>query len=340
MPLHSREYRLGASEATSNLVRGTSTAPVPGPRQVLIQVGAASLNYRDLLTVMDIESSRNGLIPLSDGAGTVVALGAGTSRWQEGDRVSPNFFPDWTGGAFSLSYLAKALGGGTTDGVLSDYIVADEDSLVRVPDHLSLAEAATLPCAGVTAWHALFGRGGLKAGDTVLVQGTGGVAMFSLQLASAHGARVIVTSSSDEKLERAKALGAWKTINYSASPEWDVETLRLTDGRGVDHILELGGPETYDRSIRAVGAGGRISQIGVLSGFTSQPNISPLQYKNASIHGICVGSREHFERLNAFLTSHQIKPVIDQSFGFEEVPQAYRLLKSAGHFGKLVIEFN
>jgi NADPH:quinone reductase-like Zn-dependent oxidoreductase len=339
MPLQPRNYRIGVSETTYNLVRGTSSAPTPGPSQVLIQVGAASLNYRDLLTVMDIGSSRNGLIPLSDGAGTVVALGAGASRWQEGDRVSPNFFPDWTGGAFSLSYLGKALGGGTTDGVLNDYILADEDSLVRVPDHLTLAEAATLPCAGLTAWHALFERGGLKAGETVLVQGTGGVAVFGLQLASAHGARVIVTSSSDEKLERAKTLGAWKTINYAATPEWDVETLSLTDGRGVDHILELGGPDTYDRSIRAVAAGGRIAQIGVLSGFTSQPNISPLQYKNASIHGICVGSREHFERLNAFMESHQIKPVIDQSFGFEQVPQAFQILKSAGHFGKLVIEF-
>jgi NADPH:quinone reductase-like Zn-dependent oxidoreductase len=340
MPLQSRDYRLGASGVTSNLVRGTSAAPAPGPRQVLIQVGAASLNYRDLLTVMDISSSRKDLIPMSDGAGTIVALGAGASRWQEGDRVSPNFFPDWTGGAFSLSYLAKALGGGTTDGVLSDYIVADEDSLVRVPDHLTLAEAATLPCAGLTAWHALFERGGLKPGATVLVQGTGGVAMFGLQLASAHGARVIVTSSSDEKLERAKALGAWKTINYAVSPEWDVEVLTLTEGRGADHILELGGPNTYDRSIRAVAAGGRIAQIGVLSGFTSQPNISPLQYKNATIDGICVGSREHFENLNAFMTAHQIKPVLDQRFGFEEVPEAFRILKGAGHFGKLVIEFN
>ena len=156
MPLQSREYRLGVSEATSNLVRSTSSAPAPGPRQVLIQVGAASLNYRDLLTAMDIGSSRKDLIPMSDGAGTVVALGAGASRWREGERVSPNFFPDWIGGAFSMAYLGKALGGGMTDGVLSEYIVADEDSLVRVPDHLTLAEAATLPCAGLTAWHALF----------------------------------------------------------------------------------------------------------------------------------------------------------------------------------------
>jgi NADPH:quinone reductase-like Zn-dependent oxidoreductase len=303
-------------------------------------VGAASLNYRDLLVLLDAKSSREGLIPLSDGAGIVMAVGAEVSRWKAGDRVSPSFFSDWRGGAFSAAYLARALGGGQTDGVLSGTIVSDEGSLVAVAEHLTLAEAATLPCAGVTAWHALFERGALQPGETVLVQGTGGVALFGLQLAHAHGARVIVTSSSDAKLERARALGAWQTINYRARPDWEKVALDITGGKGVDHILELGGPDTYERSIAAIAPGGRIAQIGVLTGFTSRPNIVPLQYKNASIDGICVGSGEHFERLNRFLVAHQIHPVIDQHFGFDEVPAAYERMRSAGHFGKLVIELS
>ncbi len=338
MPLNSRSYHLARSGETNNLVRSNHAVPEPDHHQVLIRIAAASLNYRDLLTQQDITSNRAGLIPLSDGTGTVVAVGSAVSQWKEGDRVSPNFFPDWHGGAFSLTYLAKALGGGQTDGVLSDFIVADASSLVEVASHLTLLEAACLPCAGLTAWHALFERGELKAGDTVLVQGTGGVALFGLQLAAAHGARVIVTSSSDAKLERARNLGAWQTINYRTQPEWDKVVLDLTDGKGVDHILELGGPDTYDRSIAAIAAGGRIAQVGVLTGFALQPNILPLMFKNASINGICVGSVEHFQRLNKFLSDHQIHPVLDQVFDFDDVPEAYDRLKSAAHFGKIVID--
>lgn len=339
MTLNTRNYRLAKSGASLVLARGESAAPAPGPGQVLLRVGAASLNYRDLLVLQDTQKNREGLIPLSDGAGTVVAVGAEVTRWKAGDRVSPNFFPDWHGGAFSTAYHAKALGGGQTDGVLSDYIVADAASLVGVAAHLSLAEAATLPCAGLTAWHALFERGALQADVTVLVQGTGGVAMFGLQLAHAHGARVIVTSSSDAKLERARALGAWQTINYRTQPDWDRAALDFTDGRGVDHILELGGPDTYDQSIAAIAPGGRIAQIGVLTGFVTQPKLRPLMAKNASIHGIYVGSVEHYERLNSFVETHRIHPVIDRQFAFDEAPTAYRHLKAAGHFGKLVIDF-
>jgi len=335
---YSRNYRLARSGGSLALIRGESAVPKPGPRQVLVRVGAVSLNYRDLLTIGDVNSNREGLIPLSDGAGTVVAVGAEASRWNEGDRVSPNFFPDWRGGGFSAAYFAKALGGGRSDGVLADYIVADAASVAAVAPHLTLSEAATFPCAGLTVWHALFERGALQAGETVLVQGTGGVALFGLQLASAHGARVIVTSSSDSKLERARALGAWRTINYRAHPDWEKVALEFTDGRGVDHILELGGPETYNRSIAAVAAGGSIAQIGVLTGFASKPDILPLQLKNASIHGICVGSVEQFERLNRFVATHRIHPVIDRHFAFDEAPAAYEHLKSARHFGKVVID--
>jgi NADPH:quinone reductase-like Zn-dependent oxidoreductase len=338
MTTNARNFHLSSSGSTLSLRRGDSAVPGPGPRQVLIRIAAASLNYRDLLTLQDAGSNRDGLIPLSDGAGTVVAVGSGVTRWKDGDRVSPNFFPAWHGGGFSQAILARALGGGQTDGVLSDLILADEASLVRVPEHLTLAEAATLPCAGLTAWHALFERGALQPGETVLVQGTGGVALFGLQLARAHGARVIVTSSSDAKLERARALGAWQTINYRTHPAWNEAARTLTGGKGVDHILELGGPDTYDRSIAAVAAGGRIAQIGVLTGFAAQPDIRSLQFKNASIHGICVGSVEHFERFNRFLTAHELHPVIDQRFGFDDVPAAYARLTSATHFGKLVVE--
>lgn len=332
-----QSYRLAPNGATHTLRRHEGAAGQPGPGQVLVQIAAASLNYRDLLTLQDTAGNRAGLVPLSDGAGTVLALGSGVTRWKVGDRVSPGFFPAWHDGAFSPAVLAQALGGGQTDGVLSQHIVADEAALVAVPEHLSLAEAATLPCAGVTAWHALFERGALQAGETVLVQGTGGVALFGLQLAVAQGARVIVTSSSDDKLARARALGAWKTINYRKQPAWEQAALDHTQGLGVDHILELGGPDTYERSIAAIAPGGRIAQIGVLSGFVSRPNLVPLQFKNASIHGICVGSVAMYERLNAFVARHGIHPVIDQSFAFDDVPAAYERLQSAAHFGKLVI---
>jgi NADPH:quinone reductase-like Zn-dependent oxidoreductase len=335
----SLSFRLAPSGAAHTLRRHQDARGQPGAGQVLIRVAAASLNYRDLLTLQDTAGNREGLVPLSDAAGTVLAVGAGVTRWKAGDRVSPGFFPAWRDGAFSPAVLAQALGGGQTDGVLSQHIVADEAALVAVPEHLSLAEAATLPCAGVTAWHALFERGALQPGETVLVQGTGGVALFGLQLAVAQGARVIVTSSSDDKLARARELGAWKTINYRTQPSWEQAALDHTQGRGVDHVLELGGPDTYERSIAAIAFGGRIAQIGVLSGFVSRPNLVPLQFKNASIHGICVGSVAMYERLNAFVARHGIHPVIDQRFAFDDAPAAYERLKSAGHFGKLVIDF-
>lgn len=340
MPTTSRHFQLASNGSTLELRRGTRNGLAPQPQQVLIRMGAASLNYRDLLTLQDPASNREGLIPLSDGAGTVVAVGAGVTRWKAGDRVSVNFFPAWISGGLSPAVLATALGGGRTDGMLSEHVLADAGALVPVADHLTLAEAATLPCAAVTAWHALFERGQLQPGETVLVQGTGGVALFGLQLAAAHGAKVIVTSSSDAKLARARALGAWKTINYKTQPAWDAAALDITEGRGVDHILELGGPDTYDRSIAAIAPGGRIAQIGVLTGFASRPNILPLQFKNASIDGICVGSVQHFERLNQFLSAHCIRPVIDKNFAFDDAPAAYAHLQSGSHFGKVVIDLS
>ncbi len=310
-----------------------------GSGQLLLKVNAASLNYRDLLTLRGAASgaARDGLVPLSDAVGTVLAVGEGVQGWQVGDRAIPNFFPGWVDGRFDFAHLQQALGGGNTDGVLSQQLLVHAQSLVKPAAHLSDEEAATLPCAGLTAWHALFERGQVKAGETVLVQGTGGVALFGLQLATAVGARVIVTSSSHAKLERARRLGAWATIHSGDTPEWDQHVMAVTDGKGADHILELGGPDTFDRSIRAVAPGGRIAQIGVLSGFNARPDIQPLQFKNASINGICVGSAAQLQRLNHFMAQHTIHPVIDRVFDFEASPSAYAHLASGQHFGKVVI---
>lgn len=334
----SRQFQLVKSGAALVLERKTSPIPKPGANQVLLRLAAASLNYRDLLTQQDSASTKDGLVPLSDGAGTVMAVGTGVTRWKLGDRVIPNFFPGWVDGAFNPAQLAHAYGGGATGGMLAEHALVDARSLVAVPDFMPLEEAATLPCAGLTAWHALFERGGIQAFDTVLVQGTGGVALFGLQLATAIGAKVIVTSSSDAKLARAKAMGAWQTINYRTQPDWEKVALELTGGRGVDHILELGGPGTYDRSIAAIATGGKIAQIGVLTGFSSQPNILPLQFKNASINGICVGSAAQLQRLTQFMAQHQIHPVIDALFPFDDAPKAYAQLANASHFGKLVVQ--
>lgn len=331
-------YVLAPQGQGFGLSRTEGSIPALGPQQVLIKVAAASLNYRDHLVRLNGSGSREGLIPLSDAAGTIADVGPEVSAWKPGDRISPNFFADWVDGPFLPHHLASTLGGGDKDGVLSSHIIADEESIVAIPEHLTLEEASALPCAGVTAWHALFERGNLQPGETVLVQGTGGVAMFALQMAHAHRAKVIVTSSSDEKLKKARDLGAWQTINYRQTPDWDRVAIELTGGAGVDHILELGGTDTYARSLNAVGFGGRIAQIGVLTGFDAAPEITPMQFKNASIHGICVGSAAQFGRMNRFLERHGIHPVIDRVYGFGEVEQAYQALTTGQHMGKIVIQ--
>lgn len=327
----SRQYRLKHGVP----LLGASAPIVLGANDVQIEIQAASLNYRDLLTLGD--AKQEGLAPLSDCAGTISKIGNDVAHWKVGNRVSVNFFPGWIDGPFSPQAYSTALGGGGTPGVLTETLVVGADSLVAIPKHLSHEAAATLPCAALTAWHALVERGNLIAGETVLIQGTGGVALFGLQIAVAMGAKVIVISSSDDKLARTRPLGVWKTINYKSDPDWEKTVLAMTSGRGVDHVLELGGPETYERSITAVAFGGRIHQIGVLTGFNHQPNTLPLQFKNASIHGICVGSVEMFKRMNAFLELHQIHPVVDRTYSFERAAEAYAHLRSGQHFGKVVI---
>jgi NADPH:quinone reductase-like Zn-dependent oxidoreductase len=320
-------------------VRAEVRKPEPANTEVRIRVEAASLNYRDLL-ILD-RAGQGGFddrVPLCDGAGVVDAIGSEVDRWQVGDRVAASYFRDWVSGPFKASYIGSALGSSTMDGMLAEYVVLPATALVAVPEHLTSIEAATLPCAGVAAWHGLIARAGMGQGDTLLIQGTGGVALFGLQFAAALGTRAVVISSSHEKLGRAKALGASTLINYRDTPDWDLAVMEATGGQGASHILELGGPGTYDRSIRSVASGGKIVQIGVLTGFGPKPDLARLQWENADIIGVTVGSAEHFATMNSFLTEHAIHPIIDRVYGFDEVPEAFAHLRSGSHFGKVVVK--
>ncbi|MCG2627928.1 NAD(P)-dependent alcohol dehydrogenase [Bradyrhizobium sp. WYCCWR 13023] len=333
-----KAYHLNSHAGAGHLVRADVSKPEPANGEVRVRVEAVSLNYRDLL-ILDRagQNEVNGRVPLSDGAGIVDAIGAEVAQWKIGDRVAASFFRDWISGPFKSSYVASSLGGNATDGMLTEYVVLPASALVPVPPHLSSVEAATLPCAGVTAWHGLVTRGGLSKRGTLLVQGTGGVALFGLQFAAALGARAIVISSSDEKLARARTLGGSILINYRNTPDWDIAVMKATSGEGASHILELGGPGTYDRSLRSVASGGKIIQIGVLTGFGPKPDLARLQWENADIIGVTVGSVEHFSAMNRFLTEHAIHPIVDRIYDFEDVPEAYAHLRSGSHFGKVVV---
>ncbi|MGC1780087.1 MAG: NAD(P)-dependent alcohol dehydrogenase [Xanthobacteraceae bacterium] len=312
--------------------------PKPGHRQVLVKVKACSLNFRDLGIVRGSYRMPVGenIIPLSDGAGEVVAVGPGVVRVRPGDRVAGNFFQRWPGGEAMPDAHASALGGGI-DGMLAEYAVLEEDGVVKIPAHLSLEEGATLPCAGVTAWHAMMEHAKLKAGDTILLQGTGGVSIFGLQFAHAVGIRAIITSSSDEKLARAKKLGAAFGINYKTTPDWDKAALEFTGGVGVDHVIEVGGAATLTRSFRAIRVGGKVSLIGGLSGGATELNPGLIFSRRANVQGISVGSTEMFLALNRAVEANTIKPVIDKVFAFADAQAAYKHMASGAHFGKIVI---
>jgi NADPH:quinone reductase-like Zn-dependent oxidoreductase len=298
---------------------------------------AWSLNYRDLMVVRGQYSARLPLplTPLSDGVGHVVDVGEGVTRVKVGDRVTPTFVQKWLCGMPTETTFKSALGAGGL-GLLAELVVLDEQGLVHTPEHLSDEEAATLPCAALTAWHALVTDGNIQPGNTMLTQGTGGVSLFALQLGAIAGARVIITSKSDAKLERAKKLGAAETINYVTTPHWDRVTRELTGDTGVDHVIELGGAGTLPRSMKAVRYGGTISLIGVLTG-GGEANPTPLVMRNIRLHGIFVGSREMFEEMNRAIELHRLRPVIDRVFPFSDAAAAYRQLESAGHFGKICI---
>jgi NADPH:quinone reductase-like Zn-dependent oxidoreductase len=314
--------------------------PMPKPlyRQVLVKVAACSLNYRDLVIARSDYRApvRENVIPLSDGAGEVVEVGPGVLKVKVGDRVAGCFFQRWQGGTASPQVLASALGAGI-DGMLTEYVALEEHGVVKIPAHLSFEEAASLPCAGVTAWNSIVEHGGLIAGQTLLIQGTGGVSIFGLQFARAMGITVIVTSSSDEKLKRAKALGAAHGINYKTTPDWAKAALEFTGGEGVDLVIDVGGAATLGPSLDAIRRGGKVSIIGVLSGPPAQINAGRIFAKRANVQGISVGSTQMFEAMNAAIAANNIKPVIDRVFPFEAAIAAYHHLAAAGHFGKVVI---
>jgi NADPH:quinone reductase-like Zn-dependent oxidoreductase len=333
-----RAYELQDRFGIDSLTVVERPQPRPGPGQVLVRMRAFSLNYRDLMVVKGQYNPklRFPFTPLSDGAGEVAEVGEGVMRVRPGERVATAFMPKWVGGELTEAKGKSALGG-AVPGVLAEYVVLDAEGVVSVPAHLSDEEAATLPCAAVTAWQALVTTGHVKAGDVVLVQGTGGVSLFALQFARLNGARVIATSSSDDKLGRARELGASDGINYKTTPDWDKRARELTGDAGVDHIVEVGGAGTLGRSLKAVRMGGRVSLIGVLTGGSSEVTILPILMKGVCVQGIYVGSREMFEAMNRAIALHQLRPVVDRVFPFDQVKEALRYLESGAHFGKVVI---
>ena len=314
------------------------------PGMVLIKIHAVSLNYRDLMMVKGFYNPKMALprIPCSDGAGEIAAIGEGVNRVRVGDRVCGIFMQRWLNGP-GTAEKSKAALGGDVDGMLAEYVLLDQDGVVRFPEHLSYEEAATLPCAGVTAWNALHHAGepahAALPGETIVIQGTGGVSIFALQFAKLLGAKVIGTSSSDEKLTRARDLGLDAGCNYKERPEWSGWVSEVTGGQGADRIIEVGGAGTFSQSLRATRVGGTIAQIGVLSGAaTSEPlALTPILHKQLRVQGIYVGSRAMFEEMNAAIATDRLRPVIDRVFGFDQVRKAFLHMQSASHFGKIVI---
>jgi NADPH:quinone reductase-like Zn-dependent oxidoreductase len=330
--------RLTGTDSFNSLLFESIKLAEPGPNDVLVRNRAISLNQRDLMLV-EGKYGPDHLMPLtlgSDGAGEVLAVGEAVTRFKVGDRVVTSFYRDWTDGLLHFKNAKATLGAGV-NGTMATHYVLPEHGLVAIPDALSFEEAATLPCAGVTAWHALVSTGDVGQDDTVAVLGTGGVSIVGLQIAKLRGARVIVTSSSDEKLERAKAMGADETINYKTTPEWDRRVRELTGKAGATHVLETGGAGTLPVSLRAAGYNAQVSVIGLISGAEQPIDLRPILGKNLRVQGITVGSRQMLEEIAQAFAANGIKPVIDQRFTFDRSIEALRSLKAAEHFGKIVI---
>jgi NADPH:quinone reductase-like Zn-dependent oxidoreductase len=326
----------GATGLDGLALNASRPDPQPGHGQILVRMRAAALNYRDQGVVKGAYGyTKFPVIPLSDGAGEVVSVGSGVTQFKAGDRVTSTFFVNWTGGSMPAHASRNSLGG-MVDGVLAEYAVLNETGAIGIPGQLSFEEAATLPCAALTAWNALVETGCIRAGETVAILGTGGVSCFGLMFAKAHGAFVFLTSSSDEKLTRGKSLGADALINYRAVPDWDREILKRTDGLGVDHVLEVGGANTLEKSMNAVRPGGSIYVVGALAGAGS---INPrmINRKAIRLQGIHVGSRDMFAAMNKAIALHHMRPVIDKVFSFADAKAAYTYQQSAAHFGKIVI---
>jgi NADPH:quinone reductase-like Zn-dependent oxidoreductase len=333
-----RAVEIQGSFGLENLALVERPDPRPGPGQALVRLRAASFNFRDLLTVEGKYNPKQKLplIPCSDGAGEVVEVGEEVTRVQPGDRVCTVFAQKWLAGRPTREKLRSTLGG-PLDGTLAELAVFDQEGLVKTPESLTDEEASTLPCAAVTAWSALVTEGGLTAGDTVLVQGTGGVSLFALQLAKILGARVIATSSSDEKLARVRAMGADETINYNEIPAWGARARELTGGLGVDHVVEVGGAGTLQQSLQATRFGGTISLIGNLAGTRTELLLTHVFMQKIRLQGILVGDRESFEAMNRAIALHRLRPVIDRTFPLDEAPSAFAHMAAGGHFGKIVI---
>ena len=331
-----KAYEIVSDGGIGALALNERADPKPGAGEVLVRVRASSINFRDLMTVLD--PAPRGIvyprIPNSDGAGEVVETGSGVSLFKIGDKVCGTFFQGWIDGPITPRHMANALGG-SAEGMLAEYRVLREDGLVAMPGGLSFEEASTLPCSPLTAWNSMVEMAGVKPGDTVLLLGTGGVSIVALQFCRMLGARAIITSSSDEKLERAMALGAWETINYRANPDWDKAVLDLTGGQGVDHTVEVGGAGTLEKSVGATRIGGSIGLIGVLTG--GQINPTSIMRKSIRLQGIYVGSRRMFEDMNRAIEHHAMRPVVDRVYDFADARDAYHAMRAAGHFGKLVV---
>ena len=323
-----------------NLAVTERPEPKTGPGEVKIRMRAASLNFRDLLMVQGLYNPRQPLpiIPCSDGVGEVVEVGEGVSRVKVGDRVAGCFFQGWVAGEPTTEKAITTLGS-PLDGMLTEIRVLKEGGVVHVPDHLSDEQAATLPCAALTAWSALATYGGINASHTILVQGTGGVALFGLQIGKMLGARVAVISSSEAKLDRAAKMGADHGINYKETPHWGKAVRQWAGGEGVDHVVEVGGAGTFQESLQAVRIGGQISMIGVLAGAAKELNILPILMKNIRVQGIFVGHRESFESMNRAMAMHRLVPVVDRVFPFREVKEALHVMEKGEHFGKICLTF-
>ena len=332
-----RAYEIVSNGGVDALALNERQTPQAGPGQILVAMRASSINYRDLSTIEDpvARAIAYPRIPNSDGAGEVIAVGEGVTRFNIGDRVAGCFFQAWSDGAISAAAMATAMGG-PVDGVLAEEVVLNESGAVHIPSHLSFEEAATLPCAGVTAWNCLVEQGGLRPGMTALFLGTGGVSIIGLQIAKMIGARSIITSSSDAKLERAAALGADELINYRDIPEWQARVLELTGGAGVDVTIETGGGGTLEKTMEATRVGGTISLIGVLTGGNINP--TTVMRKSIRLQGVYVGSRRMFEDMNAAFALNRVHPVIDEVFAFEDARTAFHCMRAAGHLGKLVVK--
>ena len=335
-----KKFVLTGTDGLSSLVAQETSIPEPGAGQVVVRLRAISLNFRDIMIAGGSYAGiRYPLVPISDGSGVVEAVGPGVTKVKSGDKVCGIFMQDWLAGSYRAEYGASSLGG-QTDGMLCEYVLLSQDGVIPFPAHLSFEEAATLPCAAVTAWNALFERSKLSPGERVLVQGTGGVSIFALQFAKAAGAEVLITSSSDEKLEKAKAMGAAATVQYRKFPEWQDEILKLTANHGVEHVVEVGGAGTFERSMKAVCPGGTVSVIGILTGVGTNVPLIDFIRKVVHVQGIYVGSRAMFERMNRLIDSAKLRPVIDKVFPLSQIREAYQYQIDGKHFGKVVVSFD